>query len=109
MLNLTLLDRFDEARQYAELMPEDTNSSRDDLIVETLKGEEKRAYRQKMIFNAFRKFLGQLYSLWRFEEKNTKKAARRRGAVGGNTHFAPAAPAADVNSFKGRNACSDDI
>lgn len=80
VLNLTLLDRFDEARQYAELMPEDTNSSRDDLIVETLKGDEKRAYRQKMIFNAFRKFLGQLYSLWRFEEKNTKKAVVLREA-----------------------------
>ena len=37
------------------------------------------------------------------------KAARRSRTTGGNTHFAPAAKAADVNSFKGQNACSDDI
>ena len=38
-----------------------------------------------------------------------KKNARRRRAVGGNTHFAPAAIAANVNSYKGQIVCSDDI
>ena len=80
VLNLTLLDRFDEARQYAELMPEEANSSRDDLIVMTLKGEEKRSYHQKILFDAFRKFLGYFLDLWRFEEKDTEKAAILREA-----------------------------
>ncbi|MCR5682642.1 MAG: helix-turn-helix domain-containing protein [Clostridiales bacterium] len=80
VLNLTLLDRFDEARQYAELMPEEANSSRDDLIVMTLKGEEKRTYRQGMVLAAFRKFLGQLYSLWTFDEDDPDKSTALREA-----------------------------
>ena len=80
VLNLTLLDRFDEARQYAELMPDEANSSRDDLIVMTLKGEEKRAYRQGMVLATFRKFLGQLYSLWTFEEDDLDKSTALREA-----------------------------
>ena len=81
VLSLTLLDRFDEARQYAELMPpEEAHSSRDDLIVMTLKDEEKRTYRQGMIMAAFRKFLGQLYSLWTWEEHDPDKSAVLREA-----------------------------
>ena len=81
VLNLTLLDHFDEARQYAELMPpEEAHSSRDDLIVMTLKDEEKRTYRQGMIMAAFRKFLGQLYSLWTCEEHDPDKSAVLREA-----------------------------
>lgn len=80
VLSLTLLDRFDEARQYAELMPEEANSLRDDLIVMTLKGEEKRSYHQKMMFDTFRKFLGYFLDLWRFEEKDMEKAAVLREA-----------------------------
>ena len=80
VLSLTLLDRFDEARQYAELMPEEANSSRDDLIVMTLKGEEKRAYRQGMVLAAFRKFMGQLSTLWTFEEDDPDKSTALREA-----------------------------
>ena len=53
VLSLTLLDRFDEARQYAEL---------------------------GMIMAAFRKFLGQLYSLWTWEEHDPDKSAVLREA-----------------------------
>ncbi len=80
VLSLTLLDRFDEARQYAELMPEESHITRDDLIVMTLQGEEKRTYRQEMIFDAFQKFLVQLYSVWRIEEKDAEKKAVLREA-----------------------------
>ena len=41
--------------------------------------------------------------------KNARKAARRRRAVDGNSQFAPAALAADINSYKGQIASSDDI
>ena len=75
VMTLTLLDRLGEARGYAELMPVEADCSRDDLIVLTMRGEEKRAYRQKMIFNAFRKMLWQLYTFWKYEEESPEKSA----------------------------------
>ena len=38
-----------------------------------------------------------------------KKTREGDEALGGSSHFAPAAQAADVNSYKGQNVRSDDI
>ena len=46
---LCILNRYDEAKKYAELYPSNHSVSKDELLLSCLQGKEKTVYRQKML------------------------------------------------------------
>ena len=57
---LSYQKRYDEARKYLELYPEDTIISRDDLLEYCLVGKEKEKHHQKQLFNELNSLLSMM-------------------------------------------------
>jgi len=57
---LSFRGRPDEAKQYAELYPDDLPYTKDDLLADCLTGEEKIVHKQKMLLHTMHTLLNQL-------------------------------------------------
>lgn len=57
---LSFRGRMDEAKHYAELYPDDPPYTKNDVIADSLTGEEKRIHKQKMLLDAMHTLLNEL-------------------------------------------------
>ena len=60
--------RYDEAKKYAEMYPDDPESSRDDILLLCLRGEELEKQRKKMIRKSLMKLCSTISNLWEFAD-----------------------------------------
>ena len=61
-------NRYDEAKKYAEMYPEDPESTRDDILMLCLQGEELEFLYKKRIKKALIKLHSALSQLWFYED-----------------------------------------
>lgn len=57
---LSFRERLDEAKQYADLYPNDPPYTKDDVLSDCLTGEEKIVHEQKMLMNTMHTLLNQM-------------------------------------------------
>lgn len=67
-------NRLENARKYAEMIPEKTSITRDDALEQCLNGEELLTHRQKMLGDSLQTILHILQSMWNFADSNDKYA-----------------------------------
>lgn len=68
------MKRFDDAKTYAEMVPEGSGATRDDALMLCLQGEELKTLYRKRIVNAMVKLHSALSQLWYFEEDPCEEA-----------------------------------
>lgn len=71
------LKMYDEAKKYAEMLPESIGMTRDDALLQCLHGDELLRHRQKMIRNSLGRLANNLFGLWLFgdiEDDRTRVA-----------------------------------
>lgn len=68
------LDNYDEAKKYAEMYPEKSELTRDEVMARCLKGEELAALRRKIAYDKFNEFTWALNSMRYYVPGFNKKA-----------------------------------
>jgi len=61
-------NRYDEAKKYAEMYPDDPESSRDDVLLLCLRGEELEKQRKKIIRKSLMKLCNAISNLWEYAD-----------------------------------------
>lgn len=72
--DLCVLERYDEAKKYAEMYPDKPETSRDELIARCLKGEKRSSMRRKIAYDKFKDFCYSLSCMYEYFGMNSKKA-----------------------------------
>ncbi len=70
----TSMNRYDEAKKYAEMYPDDPESTRDDVLMLCLQGEELEFLYKKRIKKALIKLHSALSQLWYYEAEPCAEA-----------------------------------
>ena len=68
------MERYDDAKKYAEMYPDDPASTKDDIMMLCLQGEELKSLYQKRIVNALVRLNGALSQLWYYEDDPCEEA-----------------------------------
>lgn len=61
-------NRYDEAKKFAEMYPDDPESSRDDVLLLCLRGEELEKQRKKIIRKSLIKLCNAISNIWKYSD-----------------------------------------
>ncbi len=77
----TVMERYDEARKYAEMYPESADTSRDELLAKCVHGDEFVSLRRKIARDKLREFCISLYYMWQFSDMKDYTAMDAEEAI----------------------------